>query len=211
MLALALAGCGGSGLSPASLTLPSVKMPEISMPDVKMPDVKMPKLEMPKTVGPAVGTSTEVYTRVARGALLCWFGGNGPLKGKYLYHAEAAPPSRGGKAEIGVHAIDPTAPSPRAGRVFHIAIAQEGERAVMSAENLRLPDELARQMWYDAHRWAATTDDVSCGEQETAAGWNASGGATAATAPTATAGKKLSPKKRPPVTPVQDATTAKAK
>lgn len=198
LAALCLGGCGTGGVSPSALTLPAVKvampdvkMPEVKMPDVKMPDVKMPKLEMPKMVGPAVGTPTEVYTRVARGALLCWFGGNGPLKGKYIYHADAEPPSRGGKAEIAVHAIDTSSPTPRAGRVFHITITPEGERALMTAENLRLPDELARQMWYDAHRWAATTDDVACSDGDTAEGWNA--GATTA----ATSAKPTPPARKP--------------
>lgn len=174
-LAAGLSGCSSDGgaPSPAALSLPAVKMPALTVPSVSMPDVKMPKIEMPKMVGPVVGSPTDVYTRVARGALLCWFGGNGPLKGKYLYHAEADPPSRGGKADIAIHAIDPSAQNPRAGRVYHITIEAEGERAKMTAENLRLPDDLARRLWYDAHRWAGTTDDVECAEDATAEGWNA--------------------------------------
>ncbi len=40
---------------------------------------------------------TDVYTRIARGALTCWFGAAGPLKGTHIYHAEAAPASQGDK------------------------------------------------------------------------------------------------------------------
>ncbi len=190
-----LAGCGGgSGLSPSALTLPSVKMPDVKMPEVKMPEVSMPKLELPKGIGRPVGTPTEVYTRVARGALLCWFGGNGALKGKYIYHADAEPPSRGGKAEIGIHVLDRGAPTPRGQRVYQISIVPEGDGAAMTVENWRLPDAQARQMQYDAHRWAASTDDVACADDATSEGWKA---AAPAAQPAVSGGKPDQPAKKP--------------
>lgn len=156
----------------------------------------MPKLEIPKGIGRPVGTPTEVYTRVARGALLCWFGGNGPLKGKYIYHADATPPSRGGKAEIAIHNLDTTGPTPRGNRVYQISIVPEGEEgAAMSVENWKLPDALARKMQSDAHRWAASTDDVACFDEPTDEGWKA--GPAATTQPAATPEKKTVKKSKP--------------
>ena len=46
------------------------------------------------------GSATEIYSRIATGAMGCWFGASGPLKKDYIYHADADAPSRGGKAEI---------------------------------------------------------------------------------------------------------------
>ena len=42
---------------------------------------------------PVVGPPTEIYARLARGAMACWFGNDGPLKSNYIFHGEAAPPS----------------------------------------------------------------------------------------------------------------------
>ena len=158
--------------STSELSLPKVELPKVSMPDVKLPDVKMPDMpKLPKVSGPAVGTPTEVYTRVARGALLCWFGGNGPLKGKYIYHADAAPPSKGGRAEIGIHTREEET-SPRGNRVYHISIEPMAERANLTVENIRLPDELAQQLQEDTQRWAASEDEVSCRDEAIAQGWD---------------------------------------
>jgi hypothetical protein len=160
--------------SPAELGLPKVELPKVSMPDVKLPDVKLPDVKLPKVSGPAVGSPTEVYTRVARGALLCWFGGNGPLKGKYIYHADAEPPSKGGRADIGIHAREARVEggSPRGNRVYHIGIAPVSDRAEMTAENFGLPDALALQLQEDAQRWAASEDEVACRDEAIAQGWD---------------------------------------
>ena len=66
--AILVSACAGS-LTPPQLALPS--LPKVEVPEVKLPEVKMPKFELPKGIGPVVGTPTEVYTRVARGAMLC--------------------------------------------------------------------------------------------------------------------------------------------
>lgn len=189
-----LAACT-SAPSTSELGLPKVELPKVSMPDMKLPDVELPKL--PKVSGPAVGTPTEVYTRVARGALLCWFGGNGPLKGKYVYHADAEPPSKGGRAEIGIHTREDT-PSPRGNRIYRVSIEPAGERTSMSVENIRLPDALAQQLQEDAQRWAASEEEVACRDEAIAKGWDPK----AATPPPAAAAK---------VTPAANATrTVKA-
>jgi hypothetical protein len=178
---LGLTACAGA-LTPPQLALPS--LPKVAVPEMTLPDVKLPKFELPKGMGPVVGTPTEVYTRIGRGALLCWFGGNGPLKGKYIYHADAEPPSRGGRAEIGIHTIDTTGPTPRGPKVFRIGIVPEGQTAALTVENTKLPDTLARQMWEDAHRWASTQDDVACRDEPTAAGWQPQAPAVAPAATT---------------------------
>lgn len=181
-----LAACAGMPSAP-QLAMPA--LPKVEMPDVKIPDVKMPKLTLPKGIGPPVGSPTEVYTRIARGAMLCWFGANGPLKGKYIYHADAEPPSKGGRAEIGIHVIDKEAQSPRGMRIYKIGIEPEGNAVKLTVENTRLPEGLAQRLWEDAHRWAATEEpNVPCNDDPIDEGWSADA-APPATA-VAPAGKK---------------------
>jgi hypothetical protein len=102
-----------------------------------------------------VGSPTDVYARVARGAMACWFGSAGPLKANYIYHAEAAPASQGGKSEIVIHERDRQSENPRGLRAFRVAIAPKGETATVDIEILKLPDPLARSMEKDVRRWAA--------------------------------------------------------
>lgn len=188
---------------PSELSLPKVELPKVSVPDVKLSEVKLPDVQLPKlpkVSGPAVGTPTEVYTRVARGALLCWFGGNGPLKGTYVYFADAAPPSKGGRAEISIHAREDQA-SPRGNRVYHISIAPESDRAVMTIENIRLPDALAQQLQEDAQRWAASEEDVACRDEAIAQGWDPK--ATAAQLPANASNSGAATQKKPAKTAVR--------
>lgn len=116
-------------------------------------------------------SATELYTRIARGALICWFGRGGPLKADYIYHADAHPPSRGGGADIGIHVRDLSAPSPRGVRAFRILIAPEGSAATFSIENLKLPEALAARMTRDVERWAV--EEAGCGEPVPLGGWTA--------------------------------------
>ncbi len=102
-----------------------------------------------------VGSPTEVYERVARGAMACWFGAAGPLKANYIYHAEAQPAAQGGTAEIVIHERDRQSENPRGLRAFRVAIAPKGETASVDIEILKLPDPLARSMKKDVRRWAA--------------------------------------------------------
>lgn len=194
--AILVSACAGS-LTPPQLALPS--LPKVEIPEVKLPEVKMPKFELPKGIGPVVGTPTEVYTRVARGAMLCWFGSNGPLKGKYIYHADAELPAKGGRAEIGIHLIDRDAPSPRGLRVYKIGIEPAGKTAQLTVDNTKLPDALAQRMWEDAHRWAATEEpDVACNDTPIDGGWQPQAAEPPASAPPTTKkadAKKVAPKK----------------
>lgn len=111
-----------------------------------------------------VGAPTDVYARVARGAMACWFGTDGPLKADYIYHAEAQPPSKGGRAEIVIHEIDRASENPRGLRAYRIAIVPSGEIASLSIENLKLPDRLAGSMENDVRRWAAGA--IGCTQAE---------------------------------------------
>lgn len=111
-----------------------------------------------------VGSPTEVYARVARGAMACWFGTAGPLKANYVYHAEAEPASKGGKSEIVIHERDRNSENPRGLRAFRVAIAPKDASAAVDIEILKLPDPLAKSMQQDVRRWAAGA--IGCGEGE---------------------------------------------
>jgi hypothetical protein len=102
-----------------------------------------------------VGSPTQVYSRLARGAMACWFGHSGPLKADYVYHAQAEPASHGGKAQIVIHERDRQSENPRGLRAFRVSITPEGETASVSIENLNLPEPLASSMRHDVRRWAA--------------------------------------------------------
>lgn len=103
---------------------------------------------------PVVGPPTDIYARIAREAMACWFGPSDPLKAGYIFHGEADPPSRGGKATIIIHERDPSADNPRGLRAFRILILPSGDTSEVSVENLKLPEPLARTMEQDVHRWA---------------------------------------------------------
>ncbi len=102
-----------------------------------------------------VGSPTEVYARVARGAMSCWFGTGGQLKAGYIYHAEAEPASKGGKSEIVIHERDRQSENPKGLRAFRVSIVPQDETARVSIENLKLPEGLAKTMDQDVRRWAA--------------------------------------------------------
>ncbi len=101
-----------------------------------------------------VGTPTEVYTRVARGALTCWFGAAGPLKSRYIYHADADPPSKGGRSEIVIFEKDAAADDPRSVRVYRLLISTVDEKTKLEIENLKISEPLAARLKGDIDRWA---------------------------------------------------------
>jgi hypothetical protein len=116
---------------------------------------------------PVVGAPTEVYARVARGAMACWFGTSGPLKTNYIYHAEAEPAAQGGKAEIIIHERDRTSDNPKGPKAFRVGIAKEGESTSLAVENINLPEPLAKSMEADVRRWGAGS--IGCAEGDK--GW----------------------------------------
>lgn len=134
---------------------------------LSFPKISLPSL--PAGNQSVVGSSTEVYTRIAHGAVTCWFGAEGPLKGDYVYHANAAPPSKGGQARIVVHARDPERRDRRGKRAFVIDIVPEGQTANVTAYNATMSEALALRMRGDVGRWAA--DDRGCIAQSSVADW----------------------------------------
>lgn len=115
---------------------------------------------LPEAEPGVVGTPTELYTRIARGALNCWFGATGPLKGRYIYHADAKPASQGGGSVIVIRERDLTADDPRSLRAFRVKITPGSSVAKLDIENSRIAKPLAERMTKDVRRWAA--DDVGC-------------------------------------------------
>lgn len=160
-VALVLGGCAGGGGDAPALTLPEMpKMPDLSA----VSSITAPAEEAPQ------GSATELYTRIARGAVGCWFATNGPLKKGYIYHAEADAPSRGGKAEITIHVRDMAQPNPRGPKAFKVTIDPKDEAsAVLASENLKMPEPMAEAMKADIGRWSH--GELGCKGATTATGW----------------------------------------
>ena len=121
-------------------------------------NVPFPKL--PDDAPEFPGSSTTVYTRVARGANTCWFGPRGTLDRTYIWHARAEPEAKGGMAEILIHERFDL--NQRGLKAFTVTIAPKGDGAAVSAQNLKMPSETGRQMITDAYRWAK--GNVGCRE-----------------------------------------------
>lgn len=168
-LATLLGACANGG-DTGSLALPSMALPKMELPKVDVGKIELPKITL-EPGHPVVGTPTEVYTRVAQGAVTCWFGANGPLKGRYIYHASAESPSRGGRAEISVHERDDLSKDPRGGRALKIYIAPEGEQTMVTYENQRISSELSDAMRRDVDRWAG--GKTGCEPIPAQTAWNA--------------------------------------
>ncbi len=183
LAALLLQGCGASiipGETGATSQTPPLAPPAQTATDAPAASPAEPAAEggtmatlkamMPKGEQ-IVGTPTELYTRIARGALTCWFGSAGPLKGGYMYHAEAAPPSKGGRSEIVIRVKDTTAGDPRSLRAYRIVIAPGETGSVMEIENTKIPEPLAASLAADARRWAAAEE--GCSAAPAADAWTA--------------------------------------
>jgi len=118
----------------------------------------------------ATGSATEIYSRLARGAMSCWFAVGGPLKKNYIFHATADAPSRGGKAEIVIHERDPTQPNPRGAKAYLVGIQPIGDAsATLTAENRKMPEAFAAAMTDDISRWAKGTE--GCATTSPTPGW----------------------------------------
>lgn len=142
-----------SGCSSTAPSLPSVAMPDVSAITPKLAPADAPR---------PVGAPTEIYTRVGRGILTCWFGPGGPLKPNYIYNADADPPSKGGASVISIHQRDREATDPRSIRAWKLAIIPDPEGTKVEIENFKLPPEIAEPLARDARRWAA--GEENCGD-----------------------------------------------
>jgi hypothetical protein len=169
-LALAITGCSSGG-GPSLLSLPPPGETS-SADDDGDNDTKSPLSAFLVQEGRVVGTPTEVYTRVARGVLTCWFGASGPLKAGYIYHADAEPASKGGRSEIKIMVRDMTADDPRALRAYRVLISPSDSATKVEAENVRMPEVLAKRLATDIDRWSR--DEPGCGEGPVTGGWAAS-------------------------------------
>jgi hypothetical protein len=144
----------GAGCVPSSL--PTL----LSSPDpVSSPDPgKTGSLPAPsgpyETAAIVSGTPTEIYTLVARGILGCWFGTGGPLRASHVFQAEAAPPAKGGAAEIAIHERDTSFRDQRGVRAYRVSFSSEttGVRIGMTA--LKFGTNLAQAMAKDVETWA---------------------------------------------------------
>jgi hypothetical protein len=94
----------------------------------------------------------EIYSRIARGALGCWFRNDGAFKKSYIFNAEVA--SNTEAAEIVIHERDANAPSPRSLRAMRIAITPTGQGSQVAVENLKFPEPVGREMTDEIARWA---------------------------------------------------------
>lgn len=119
----------------------------------------LPKIEMP--VVAYKEEPSEIYSRLARGAMACWFSPNGPLKQTHAFHADVAPPSDNAGAEIVIHERDRAAPSPLSLRAYKITIARTPEGTAVAEQNFKLPESLAATMAQDIRRWAG--GNLDCG------------------------------------------------
>lgn len=179
VVALMLAGLTGgcSGTAPVlSLPSPGETSPPAetsataeAIPEQDSATSKLKAFLMPKDL--VVGTPTEVYTRIARGVLTCWFGAAGPLKGGYIYHADAEPASKGGSSEIKILTRDAAAEDPRSIRAYRIGIYPSDGKTKVEIENVRLSEPLALRLKEDIERWSA--DEAGCGTPPVTAGWSA--------------------------------------
>jgi len=145
LLAMGAVGC--SSASPPAL-LPSAQLETGSAGPTAS------ALAQSETTVLAQGTATEVYALVARGALRCWFGADGPLKATHIFNADAASPAQGGAAEIVVHERDPTARDPRGNRALRVTFLGEVTGVRVGITPIKVPDALAQPMVRDVETWA---------------------------------------------------------
>ena len=100
------------------------------------------------------GSPTDVYALVARGALRCWFGADGPLKPTHVFHAEAESPAKGGAAEMVVHERDETLRDKRGARAFRVSFAGEPAGVRVTVAMPKMEQQLALLMVKDVEAWA---------------------------------------------------------
>ena len=170
-LALAMPGCSGTPLSLTGLPDPAVtEVPAGAQPGgqpakaLATSSLSIPVLNMASLGGNTaerVEPPVEIYSRIARGALKCWFGTQGSLKKTHVFHADVAPASSVGGAEIAIYERDASGQTPRSVRAYRITIARSGEGSNTQPENFRMPEAVARDMTADVARWIQGPDDCS--------------------------------------------------
>lgn len=166
----ALAGCAGNAPQLQSL---SVEQPTDAPPSAGVTSLSGNNGEPPGVPVPgAIGSATDVYAHIARGAMACWFAVNGPLKKDYIFHAAADAPSRGngGKAVITIHLRDPSQANPRGLKAYIAEIQPTGAAsATVRVENRKMPETYAAAMTDDISRWSK--GEQGCTGSSSPANW----------------------------------------
>ena len=142
ILVLATAACTTSSLP----TLP----PPQPAPQADNAEHSQPPTERVSIVP---GSPTDVYALVARGALRCWFGADGPLKPTHVFHAEAESPAKGGAAEMVLHERDETLRDKRGARAFRVSFAGEPAGVRVAVAIPKMDQQLALLMVKDVEAW----------------------------------------------------------
>lgn len=153
LVLLATAGCSTTALPVIPASLPEQ-------------NDKADSAQVPAEVASIVaGAPTDVYALVARGALKCWFGADGPLKPTHVFHAEAESPAKGGAAEMVLHDRDESVRDKRGARAFRVSFssAPGGVRVAVSVP--RMEEQLARVMAKDVFAWAKGGTDCEVRKQ----------------------------------------------
>jgi hypothetical protein len=114
----------------------------------------------PLPVSQSADAPVDVYARVARGALKCWFGPEGSLKKTHVFHAKAESPTAGGAAEIDIHTRE-TGSNHGVLRAYGITIAPASGGSLVEAQNFRFPEEQANLMTADVSRWVRGKEGCS--------------------------------------------------
>jgi hypothetical protein len=141
---LLASACG----SASQLTLPA---PPVGQPTAEVTGGAQVPVETAVIVP---GTPTAVYALVARGALQCWFGADGPLKPTHVFEAEAEPPAKGGGAEITLYERDEALRDKRGARALRVAIASSSDSVRVGTTVIRLDPQTAQHMVKDVEIWA---------------------------------------------------------
>ena len=159
LIAAGLAGCSGNPLSLQNVSDASSTETKIATSSLAVPGIVMASLGGSTTE--RVEPPVEIYSRIARGALRCWFGMQGSLKKTHVFHADVSSQTTGGGAEIAIYERDKTGQAPRSIRAFRISIAASGNGSHVQPENFRMPENVARDMAADVGRWTQGQDDCS--------------------------------------------------
>lgn len=163
LVSLGLAGCASAEIS--------AEKDELEAAQTEFPSLTLPKIDLGTVPPRAKGSPTEIYTRIARGAVTCWFGAHGALKDTHVYSAIAKPPSKGGQARILIHKKDPTLKDKRGARAFAIDIIPDGKTAKLEMQNALMGEPQGSEMAKDVRRWAGGLE--GCVAEPVMAGWGA--------------------------------------
>jgi hypothetical protein len=143
-VALALAALAGACASSGEPALP----PPGSLSEGKAPPGPA------ETSFTVPGTPAGVYAQVARSALNCWFGSDGPLKATHIFHAAAEPPATGGAAEIVIRERDAALRDQRGTRAYRVSFETAPAGVRVGAAALKLEPAVAQAMAKDVEVWA---------------------------------------------------------